>query len=127
MPIGRLASDLSREHPSVRRLGLDVPKKAHKRAKKPADLRLKEPSNLYLDPGVIERAEAYGRQRGVNLSSLVSEYLEALTRRSEGSSHGPLVRRLLGAGVPRATKSRGQRKPGIQDYRSHLDEKYGHK
>jgi hypothetical protein len=86
----------------------------------------KAAKNLYLDPGVIARAEEYGRQRGVNLSSLVSEYLEALTARSASSSHGPLVRRLLGAGVPRPSRSRGQRKPGIQDYQSHLDQKYGH-
>jgi hypothetical protein len=87
----------------------------------------KTAKNLYLDPSIIERAEEYGRRRGVNLSSLVSEYLEALTHRSANSSHGPLVRRLLGAGVPRRSKQRAGRKPGVEDYRGHLDAKYGHK
>lgn len=87
----------------------------------------KTAKNLYLDPKVIERAEAYGRRRGVNLSSLVSEYLEALTHRSEQSSRGPLVQRLLGAGVPRHSMQRAGRKPGVEDYRRHLDAKYGHK
>lgn len=87
----------------------------------------KTAKNLYLDPAVIERAEEYGRRRGVNLSSLVSDYLEALTRRPGRSPHGPIVQRLLGAGVPRPSKRRGQRRPGIQEYRNHLDEKYGHK
>lgn len=83
--------------------------------------------SLYLDPDVVERAEEYGRRRGANLSSLVSDYLDALTRRVTKSRHGPLVQRLLGAGVPRAhsTKKRRQRKSGIEDYQRHLDEKYG--
>jgi hypothetical protein len=87
----------------------------------------KTAKNLYLDPSVIERAEEYGRRRGVNLSSLVSEYLEALTHRSAPSPHGPLVQRLLGAGVPRRSKQRAGRKPGVEDYRGHLDAKYGQK
>ena len=85
----------------------------------------KAAKNLYLDPAVIERAEEYGRRRGINLSSLVSDCLEALTRTVSRSQHGPLVQRLLGAGVPRHSKKRVQRKPGIQDYRKHLDKKYG--
>lgn len=87
----------------------------------------KTAKNLYLDPDVIERAEEYGRRRGTNLSNLVSDYLDALTRHLSQSPHGPLVQRLLGAGVPRPSKKRARRKPGIQDYRNHLDEKYGHK
>jgi hypothetical protein len=88
----------------------------------------KSAKNLYLDPDVIERAEAYGRRHGTNLSTLVSEYLDALTRRAQ-EPRGPLVQRLLGAGVPRerSIKKRGQRKRGIEDYRRHLDKKYGHK
>ena len=87
----------------------------------------KTAKNLYLDPDVIERAEEYGRRRGTNLSNLVSDYLDALTRHLSQSPHGPLVQRLLGVGVPRPSKKRARRKPGIQDYRNHLDEKYGHK
>jgi hypothetical protein len=85
----------------------------------------KTAKNLYLDPEIIERAEEYGRRRGINLSNLVSDYLEALTRSRSRSGHGPLVQRLLGAGVPRPSKKRARRKPGIQDYRTHLDKKYG--
>lgn len=85
----------------------------------------KTAKNLYLDPDVVERAEEYGRRRGTNLSSLVSDFLDALTRRRGQSPHGPLVQRLLGAGVPRPSKKRPARKPGIMDYRNHLDEKYG--
>lgn len=88
----------------------------------------KTAKNLYLDPDVIERAEEYGRRRGTSLSTLVSDYLDALTRRLAEPRHGPLVQRLLGAGVPRAeSSSRRQRKPGIEDHRRHLDRKYGHK
>lgn len=87
----------------------------------------KTAKNLYLDPDVIERAEEYGRRRGISLSSLVSDYLDALTRRRTPSAHGRLVERLLGAGVPRLPSMRGGKKPGIQDYRNHLDKKYGHK
>ena len=87
----------------------------------------KTAKNLYLDPDVIERAEEYCRRRGITLSNLVSDYLEALTRRLSQSPHGPLVQRLLGAGGPHPSKKRVQRKPGIQDYRNHLDKKYGQK
>lgn len=83
----------------------------------------KTAKNLYLDPDIIERAEEYSRRRGINLSNLVSDYLEALTRALR-TQHGPLVQRLLGAGVPRQ-KKRGQGKPGIQGYKEHLDKKYG--
>lgn len=88
----------------------------------------KAAKNLYLDPDVIERAEEYGRRHGTSLSTLVSEYLDALTRRAR-EPRGPLVQRLLGAGVPpeRSRKKRGQRKRGIEDYRRHLDKKYGTK
>ncbi len=89
----------------------------------------KTAKNLYLDPDIIERAEEYGRRRGTNLSTLVSDYLDALTRRLTQRPHGPLVQRLFGAGVsrPGAAKKRTRRKPDIEDYRRHLDEKYGHK
>jgi hypothetical protein len=88
----------------------------------------KTAKNLYLDPDVIERAEEYGRRRGTNLSALVSDYLDALTRRQAETRHGPLVERLVGAGVPRAKSKKGpRRKSGIEDYRRHLDRKYGHR
>lgn len=89
----------------------------------------KTAKNLYLDPEVIERAEEYGRRHGTSVSILVSDYLDALTRRLYQAQHGPLVQRLLGAGVPRrrSTKKRSPRKPGVDDYRRHLDKKYGQK
>lgn len=86
----------------------------------------KAAKNLYLDPEVIERAEEYGRRHGINLSNLVSDYLEALTRRPTQSPHGALVQRLIGAGVPRSSIARGRKKPGIEDYRKHINDKYGH-
>ncbi len=72
----------------------------------------KTAKNLYLDPDVIERAEEYSRRHGTNLSTLVSDYLDAptrldaLPRRVTHPRHGPLVQRLLGAGVPRAQGTR---------------------
>jgi hypothetical protein len=81
----------------------------------------KTAKNLYLDPKVIERAEEYVRRRGTNLSRLVSEYLETLTRTLGRGEHGPLVQRLRGAGVPRAKR----KKSGVEEYRSHLEKKYG--
>lgn len=88
----------------------------------------KTAKNLYLDPDIIERAEEYGRRRGTSLSTLVSDYLDALTRRLTEPRHGPLVQRLLGAGVPRTEfAKRRRRKPGVEDYRRHLDKKYGRK
>ena len=89
----------------------------------------KTAKNLYLDPDVVERAEEYGRRHGTSLSTMVSEYLDSLTRRLAQARHGPLVARLLGAGVPRAqsTRKRSERKAGMDDYRRHIDEKYGRK
>jgi hypothetical protein len=88
----------------------------------------KTAKNLYLDPDIIERAEEFGRRRGTSLSTLVNEYLDSLTRRLIDQEHGPIVRRLLGAGAPRAKSVKERRKkPGIEDYRRHLDKKYGHK
>lgn len=97
------------------------------RIDRPSDMS-KTAKNLYLDPDVVERAEEYGRRQGTSVSALVSDYLDALTRPPADQRHGPLVQRLRGAGVPRGEANRkSRRRPRIEDYRRHLDKKYGRK
>lgn len=77
----------------------------------------KERVNLSVDGDALERGRRYGRRHGLSLSRLVTDFLRALPE--EDSPAGPLppaVRRLLGVGL-----GGGDR----EDYRRHLEEKYG--
>ena len=82
----------------------------------------KTSKNLYLDEKLVERAEKFGREHGTNLSTLVADFLDALTRATQ-RRHGPIVQRLLGAGVARGT--RRARTADRDDYKDHLVRKYG--
>jgi hypothetical protein len=83
----------------------------------------KTPKNLYLDPKVVEAAEEYARKCETNLSHLVSDFLQSLqVEPSDEKKLAPVVRRLIGAGVPRTAKSA---QPEVEDYRRYLIRKYG--
>jgi hypothetical protein len=81
----------------------------------------KTAKNLYLDPGVVEHGERYGRLHGTSLSRLVSDFLRALPL-GPARDLSPAVRRLIGAGVPRGREVSAA---GSEEYREHLMEKYG--
>jgi hypothetical protein len=83
----------------------------------------KTAKNLYLDSRLVERAEAFGREHGTDLSHLVSDFLRLLEIRA-GAAHGPIVRRLMGAGMPGDAKRAGTR-ADVQDYTRYLLRKYG--
>lgn len=85
----------------------------------------RSPKNLYLDPAVVKQAEEFARRHDTNVSALVNEFLEAMTRRAEPHDHGPLVKRLRGAAVPTTRGARGERAANMNDYRRHLEKKYG--
>lgn len=81
--------------------------------------------NLFLDPDVIERGAAYGRQHGVTLSRLVSDFLRALPLDTPASPIAPAVQRLLGAALPKGSHEDDSPGDGRQDYHEHLAKKYG--
>ena len=77
----------------------------------------KERVNLTVDGDALERGRRYGRRHGLSLSRLVTDFLRTLPVEDiAGEPLPPAVRRLLGAGL-----GGGDR----EDYRRHLEEKYG--
>jgi Family of unknown function (DUF6364) len=85
----------------------------------------KTAKNLYLDARLVERAEAFGRAHGTDLSNLVTDFLRLLEARAS-AEHGPVVQRLVGAGVARDAKRVGKG-ADAQDYKRYLVGKYGGK
>jgi hypothetical protein len=82
----------------------------------------KSAKNLYLDPEIIERGEEYGRLHGITLSRLVSDFLRALPLERDPTELAPVVRRLIGAGIPQGV---ARDAVDVEDYRQHLLEKFG--
>jgi hypothetical protein len=73
--------------------------------------------NLTVEQDALERARRYGDRHGVSLSRLVSDYFRTLPDPTASTPDlTPAVRRLLGTGA-----GAGDR----EDYRRHLEEKYG--
>jgi len=73
---------------------------------------------LTVDESVIDRAHAYSAMHRTSISRLVTEYLRGLGHGGETNVDGytPTVRRLLGV-IPSTVR--------VDDYRHHLDAKYG--
>jgi hypothetical protein len=65
---------------------------------------------------VLEEAKGYARRNRTTLTRLVSEYLHRLGDERDPLADAPTVRRLAGALSPEVS---------LDDYRSHLEEKYG--
>lgn len=77
----------------------------------------RERVNLTVDREALERGRRYGRRHGLSLSRMVSDFLRRLPEEdATGEPLPPAVRRLLGSGL-----GGGDR----EDYRRHLEEKYG--
>lgn len=72
--------------------------------------------NLSLDPRAVERGERYSERHATSLSQLVSDLLLRLPLEEADEELPPVVRRLLGVAAGGG---------GRDDYRRHLEEKYG--
>lgn len=65
---------------------------------------------------LLANAKRYARAHQTTLTELISTYLQQIPSESEVLNHAPVVRRLTGllsSGI------------SIDDYKKHLDEKYG--
>jgi len=77
----------------------------------------KQRLNITVDPDIIERARRYTQRHNTSISRLVTEFLAHLPTGDESEETlTPTVRRLLGV-----ARGAGDR----EDYRRHLEEKYG--
>jgi hypothetical protein len=65
---------------------------------------------------LLENAKRYARQNNTTLTELISAYLEQIPTAGSGLEDAPIVRRLSGS-VPQDVS--------IDEYKEHLDEKYG--
>jgi hypothetical protein len=65
---------------------------------------------------VLDGARRYARRHRTSLTRLVEAYLQRLPEEDDLLASAPAVRRLTGVLSPEAS---------IEDYRSHLEEKYG--
>ena len=71
---------------------------------------------LSVDSKVVARARRYAKQRGVSISSLVSTYLDSVSRpEPDEESDSPILHLLRGILKEPAS---------VGDYRKHLEEKY---
>lgn len=65
---------------------------------------------------LLEKAKQYARQHNTTLTNLIGEYLHRIPARMDVLDEAPIVRRLSG------TLSRDVL---VEDYKKHLEEKYG--
>jgi len=67
---------------------------------------------------LLENAKRYARQQNTTLTQLISEYLVQIPSPIDELENAPIVKRLSGTLSPDVS---------IDDYRQHLQEKYGAK
>ena len=65
---------------------------------------------------ILENAKRYARENNTTLTELISTYLQQMPEAAIGLEDAPIVRRLTGSISPDVT---------VEDYKKHLDEKYG--
>ena len=65
---------------------------------------------------LLENAKRYAKTHNTTLTELVSAYLERIPTEAESLDHAPIVRRLTGLLSPGVS---------IEDYKKHLEDKYG--
>jgi len=65
---------------------------------------------------LLENAKRYAKTHHTILTALISAYLQHIPYESEGLDRAPVVRRLTGLLSPDGS---------IDDYKKHLEEKYG--
>jgi uncharacterized protein DUF6364 len=85
----------------------------------------KTPTNLSVDPAVMERGRAYGKQHGTSVSQLVGDFLASLPIDQGELKLTRVVSKLHGIAA-RGRKRAASAEP-IDAYRAHLDNKYGSK
>ena len=74
-----------------------------------------------LDKALVYAKQRYAKQRGVDLSAMLSDYLSRLVKQEEKKQEIPdVVQSLLGAGTPVAPDDLNGRKA----YQQYLEEKY---
>jgi hypothetical protein len=71
-----------------------------------------------VDRHLLENAKRYARENNTTLTELISHYLEKIPPGSSELEHAPIVRRLTGSLSKNIT---------VEDYKKHLEEKYGGK
>lgn len=81
-----------------------------------------ETTQIKLDKNVVDKAIAYAHQKGVNLSSLIEDYLNRLIQQSETEDEAipDIVLSLLGAGQSVDEEDIN----GREAYQKYLEEKY---
>jgi hypothetical protein len=65
---------------------------------------------------LLENAKRYARENNTTLTELISAYLQQIPKAGSGLEDAPIVRRLTGSIAPDVS---------VEDYKKHLDEKYG--
>jgi hypothetical protein len=65
---------------------------------------------------LLENAKRYARENNTTLTELISAYLQQIPEAGSGLEDAPIVRRLTGSIAPDVS---------VEDYKKHLDEKYG--
>jgi hypothetical protein len=65
---------------------------------------------------LLENAKRYANTHNTTLTKLVSAYFQRIPTESESLDHAPVVRRLTGLLSDRVS---------VEDYKKHLDKKYG--
>ena len=71
-----------------------------------------------VDRRLLENAKRYARENNMTLTELISHYLEKIPPGSGELEQAPIVRRLTGS---------LSRNIAVEDYKKHLEEKYGGK
>lgn len=80
-----------------------------------------ETIQIHLEKHLLDKAVVYAKQRGVDLSSILADYLTRLIKQQEKASEIPdVVQSLLGAGSPVEEDDLNGRKA----YHRYLEEKY---
>jgi hypothetical protein len=65
---------------------------------------------------LLENVKRYAKQNDTTLTELISAYLQQIPQEGSGLKDAPIVRRLSGSISPNVS---------IENYKKHLDEKYG--
>lgn len=81
-----------------------------------------ETTQIKLDKNVVDKAIAYAHQKGVDLSSLIEDYLNRLMQQAEAEEEAipDIVLSLLGAGQSVDEEDIN----GREAYQKYLEEKY---
>jgi hypothetical protein len=65
---------------------------------------------------ILENAKRYAKENNTTLTELISTYLQQIPEAASGLEDAPIVRRLTGSISPDVS---------VDDYKKHMDEKYG--